>query len=121
MASGFGAGAGADMLQDILRRKLVEQAQMAQQAQHAATLAEAARRADQVNTLGNRQVDVNESQFKELAPQRIAGLAHTNASTESLNRQPVEAQKQRDFSASQQTGAELLQPHVGSRAQRPRR
>jgi hypothetical protein len=89
------------MLQEILRRKLMEQAQMAQEQQHAASLAEAARRSNMDNSLGNRRVDEDARQFDGMAPTRIANVAHSNASTEALNRQPVEAEKARTFTAGE--------------------
>jgi hypothetical protein len=101
MSSGLGAGLGADMLQDILRQKFTE-------AITRQKLAEDARQANQRNevergtlALGNRRTDEDVRQFDMQAPTREANVAHLGASTESLNRAPVEAQKGRDFTAGE--------------------
>ncbi len=119
MASAMGAGLGADMLQEVLKRKLVEQAQLAQQAQFQQNLAEQARQANQRNALGNRQIDQNASEFTANAPIREATVGHMGAETASLNRAPVEAEKERtyksgesqkgrDFTAGQETQREAF-------------
>lgn len=108
MASGLGAGSGADMLQDILRRKLVEQAQIAQQQQFAAKMAEDVRQANMQNdvqrgnlALGNRRTDEDSRQFNEQAPVRMANVRHLGSSADALDRQPVEADKQRTFTSGE--------------------
>lgn len=113
MASGFAAGAGADMLQQVLRRKLEEQQVRAQQQQFAAKLAEDVRQANLQNeiqkgnlSLGGRRVDEDARQFNEQAPLRIANIGHLDASTGELRRKPQAEQDERAFAtgrdASQQ-------------------
>lgn len=115
MASGIGAGFGADMLQEVLRRKLLEQAQQAQQQQFAQKLAEDARQSNMRNdvergtlALGNRRTDEDARQFNEQAPVRMANVRHLGASADSLDRAPVEAQKARDFTAGQTDKAQTF-------------
>lgn len=120
MASAFGAGAGADMLQDVLKRKLLEQQAMAQQAQFAQKLAEDKRQADMTNvvqqgnlSLGGRRVDEDVRQFNENAPTRIANVGHLNASTGELQRRPTAEQQAREFTKSQTESQQKFQGGQG--------
>ena len=108
MSSGFGAAAGADMLQEILTRKMREQIALRELAnreketdlQHSLGL----RRADQTDrqiSQGDEEFGFRKNQWTEQAPMRIAGLAHTTASTDALNRAPAEAEEARQFSAGE--------------------
>jgi hypothetical protein len=70
MASGFGAGLGADMLQEILQRKFREAATMRELANREAMLSEQGRQANMRHTidqggleLGNRRVGEDSRQF----------------------------------------------------------
>jgi hypothetical protein len=115
MASGFGAGLGADMLQEILQRKFREAATMRELANREAMLAEQWRQANMRNTNDVRRISLDESQFghvkdragvddarwAEQAPARIATVDHTRASTDSLNRAPEEAEKSRVFTGGE--------------------
>jgi hypothetical protein len=116
MASATGSGFGADMLQEVLKRKLVEQAQLAQQQQFAQKLAEDSRQANMSNdvakgglTLGNRRVDEDARQFNEQAPTRIALIGRTNAETGELQRKPQAEQQQRAFTLSRDTSNQAFQ------------
>lgn len=103
-----GAAGGAIGLREVIEQKLKEQQVLAQQRQFAQKLAEDQRQANMVDAvqrgnldLGGRRVDEDVRQFDAQAPLRIANVGHLGAETESLNRAPAEAQKQRDFAAGQ--------------------
>ena len=112
MASAMGAGAGADMLQDILRRKFAEAIALQQQAHARAALTEQARQANMQHSLGRDRLGETQRQFDALEPTRIAGLAHTEAQTGEIKRRPqaeidarthqsTEAEKGRTFTGQQ--------------------
>lgn len=100
MASGFGAGAGADMLQEILRQRFTE-------AITKQKLAEEVRQANMANemqrgnlALANRRTDEDVRQFNEQAPLRGAQTAHLGAETTELQRRPQAEEAQRAFTTS---------------------
>jgi hypothetical protein len=110
MASGFGAGLGADMLQEILQRKFREAATMRELANREAMLSEQGRQANMRHTidqggldLGNRRVGEDSRQFDAMEPTRIAGIGHTQASTAELQRKPQAEQEERAFTTSRDT------------------
>lgn len=107
LAGGFGAAAGAQSLDDLLKQKFVEQIQKAK-------LAEDQRQADMQNTVatrqlgqGDRRLDQDASQFgvtsglaqrkqgfdetvyAEGAPQRKANVEHTTAETGDITGRPA--------------------------------
>jgi hypothetical protein len=96
--SGFGAGGGADMLQEVLTRKLREQVAMAEQQHRAKALMEQARQADQSNALGVRRADqgdadlgfrqeragVTDQRYTDDAPLRAVNLRLHNAQANAL-------------------------------------
>jgi hypothetical protein len=103
-----GAAGGAIGLREVIEQKLKEQQVLAQRQQFAQKLAEDQRQANMVDAvqhgnldLGTRRVNEDVRQFDAQAPLRLANVGHLGAETESLNRAPVEAQKQRDFSGGQ--------------------
>lgn len=112
LQGGYGAGGGADMLQQILKQKAMEFAQAEQIRLAEQRLKEDARQADQLTgttmrgqdfsreaaqgTLGQRK-----SEFEAMAPTRLANVTHLGASTEALNRAPEEAEKGRAFTAGE--------------------
>lgn len=118
--SGFGTGAGADMLQEILLRKFREQATMRE-------LANRERETELQNQVAQGQLGLGRQrlsldtdklgedrrQFDEQAPVRIATARHTDASTEALNRQPVEAEKARTFTAGESEKGRVFQGGQG--------
>lgn len=118
--NGAGLGAGADFLQQMLAQKFEEG-----QKRRAAKLAEAklvedARQANMQNetqrgslALGGRRVDEDVRQFDAQAPVRGAQVSHLGAETESLNRQPAEAEKQREFLQSQSQTQQTFQGGQG--------
>lgn len=115
MASGMGAASGADMLQNILRRRLAEAAQQAQVQQVAAALAERVRENDMQNTVAHRGLDLGERrigedsrQFDVASGQRDrtirldeqaqpVRIKQMEAQTGEILRKPQAEQQERDF------------------------
>jgi hypothetical protein len=102
-----GAAGGAEMLQEVLKRKMMEAYQNAQIRNEQASLAERSREANMTNdvqqgnlVLGNKRVAEDARQFNEQAPLRIANVGHLNASTTELQRKPQAEQTERDFTLS---------------------
>jgi hypothetical protein len=118
MASGFAAGAGADMLQEVLRRKFAEA--IAQQ-----KLAEDIRQANMQNQVqqaqlgqGQQRIGLQERelgqqvrQYEDAAPLREATLGHVNAETSDLQGRPAMAEAARAAAAAQ---AEAQRQFTGS-------
>jgi hypothetical protein len=107
MGSAFAAGAGADMLQQILRQKFAEAMQQQQ-------LQEQQRQADMQQQVQQQRLGQDQSQFDasfgqrtreydEAAPQRAAGLEHVTAQTADIKGRPQMAEAAR---AAQQAAAE---------------
>ena len=104
-----GAAGGAALgFEDLLKQKFLEQIQRAQLAEHArvadmqnATQTRGLDQGDKRIGLDERQFGENVRQFDAGAPLRQANVGHTVASTAALDRQPVEAEKGRTFSAEQ--------------------
>lgn len=112
LSGGYGAGAGADILQQILKQKALEFAQAEQIRMEAERLKESARTSDQSNATTQRgqtmtsdtasnALGQRKSEFEAMAPTRLANVTHLGASTAALDRQPGEAQKGRDFTAGE--------------------
>lgn len=112
LSGGYGAGAGADMLQQILKQKALEFAQAEQIRMEAERLKEGARQADQSTGTARRGQDLSsatasnalgqrKSEFDAMAPTRLANVTHLGASTAALDRAPAEAEKGRSFAAGE--------------------
>lgn len=122
LMSGNAAGAGADMLQSILKQKALEFAQQQQQQLAVAKLAEDARQANLTNATANRGQDLSHevgmgnvavagrnattqegelaqhrTEFDAGAPQRLANVRLLGAQTGEIERKPQAEQEQRDF------------------------
>lgn len=118
LQGGFGAGAGADMLQQILRQKALEFAQAEQIRVAEARTREDARQADQATDTARRGQDFSressagnlalgrdtlgqrQTEFDAEAPGRAAGVALTGAQTGEILRKPQAEQEAREFTTS---------------------
>lgn len=122
LQAGNGAGAGADMLQSILKQKALEFAQQQAQKLAEAKLAEDARQANLANATTNRGQDLShevgmggvavgnrnaatsegrlaqdQTEFNAGEPQRLANVRLLGAQTGEIERKPQAEQEQRDF------------------------
>jgi len=102
MASGFGAGLGADMLQEILQRKFREAATMRELANREAMLSEQGRQANMRNTNDVRRMDQDDAQFnftkqrtgvedqryESAAPERATKIRYMDAQANALEAPP---------------------------------
>jgi hypothetical protein len=115
LQGGMGAGAGADMLQQILKQKALEFAQAEQIRMAEARTREDARQADQSTGTARRGQDLSaeaeagrlglgrdtlgqrKTEFDAEAPQREASVALSGAQTGEILRKPTAEQESRDF------------------------
>lgn len=122
MGSAFAAGAGADMLRQVLQEKFTQALALAKlnedarQANlmneiHHGTLQQGQQRIGQEGQridlegrrvgMEGRGLDLRERQYEEGAPQRAAELSHTTAETGELQRRPVAEESARSFTGKQ--------------------
>jgi len=102
MSSGFGAGFGADMLQEILQRKFREAATMRELANREASLTEQGRQANMRNTNDVRRLDQEDSQqgfvkeragiedgrYDAAAPERASKIRYMDAQANAMENPP---------------------------------
>lgn len=102
LSGGYAAGGGADALAAVIKQKLMERQQAAQEQQFVQKLAEDKRQADLQNGVQQRQLgqgdqrigldrskfDEDTREFNELAPTRLGNLKRIGAETAEIERKP---------------------------------